>query len=59
MHKVFLCREENIGDGLNEKWYNLVWFDNQNKEYVSTHISENVTTLRYYIYDEQNASLWG
>lgn len=47
-----------IGDGINERWYELVECETNNNTYYSIHIPETVTDIKYYIYDKDDLELW-
>ena len=43
-----------LGDGVDEKWYDLIWFDSVSRTSISHHIPSNIETIKYFIEDDSD-----
>ena len=43
-----------LGDGVDEKWYDLIWFDSFSHTSISHHIPSNIETIKYFIEDDSD-----
>jgi hypothetical protein len=42
------------GDGVDEKWYDLIWFDSVSNTSISHHIPSYIETIKYFIEDDSD-----